>query len=177
MLYRFREKEPRIGQGCFIFPTAFIGGDVELGENIVVYPGTVVRAEGAPVVIRQGCNLQENVTVHSEPDQGVVIGKDITLSHNAIVHACQIGDHTLIGMGAIVQNGAVIGKHCLIGAGALIKQNMQIPDHSLVYGIPARIVRNITQAEYDMITEAAEEYQTLREDLLLQNLPQAKKMY
>lgn len=165
MIRKFQNHIPRIPASCYVFSNATIIGNVILGENVIVYPGVVIRAERRCVTIGDNTNLQENSTIHIEWDQDVTIGKGVTIGHNAIIHACTICDDVLIGMGAIIQDGAVIGENSYIGAGALIPRNMIIPPGSLVYGFPAKVVRPITAAEYDEIRESAAEYQVYLQEL------------
>ena len=145
MIRKYKNLIPKVPASCFIFPTAEIIGSVELGEDVIVYPGTVVRAGYGKITIGDKTNLQENVTFHVET------GYDI--------HGCIIHDNVLVGMGAIIQEGAVIEENCFIGAGAIVKRGMRIPKGHMAYGIPCRIVRPITQAEYDEIRISTQEYQ------------------
>lgn len=169
MIRKFQNLIPHIPASCYIFPNATIIGNVILGENVIVYPGVVIRGERRCVTIGDNTNLQENSTIHIEWDQDVIIGRGVTIGHNAIIHACTICDNVLIGMGAIIQDGAVIGENSYIGAGALIPRNMIIPPRSLVYGFPAKVVRPITELEFSEIRESAEEYQVYRRELQAQD--------
>lgn len=175
MIRKFQNHTPQIPDSCYIFPTATIIGNVIMGENVIAYPGVVIRAERHCVTIGDNTNLQENSTIHIELDKDVHIGSGVTIGHNAIIHACTICDNVLVGMGAIVQDGAVIGENSFIGAGALIRRNMVVPPGSMVYGFPARIVRPITDAEYAEIRESAQEYQIFKQDLEAQDAALAKK--
>lgn len=165
MIRPYKTLKPKIPDSCFVFPTAEIIGSVECKDHVIIYPGTVVRAEYGKITIGETSNLQENVTVHVEVGYDVSIGTGVTIGHNAIIHGCTICDHVLIGMGAIVQEGAVIGENCFIGAGAVVKRSMKIPPGHMAYGIPARIVRPITQAEYDEIRVSTAEYQEYMREL------------
>lgn len=169
MIRKFQNHTPQIPDSCYIFPTATIIGNVILGEKVIAYPGVVIRAEHQAITIGDYTNLQENCTVHIEAGYDVHIGSGVTIGHNAIIHACTICDNVLVGMGAIVQDGAVIGENSFIGAGALIRRNMIVPPGSMVYGFPARVVRPITDAEYAEIRESAKEYQTAREEFQKQD--------
>lgn len=175
MIRKFQNHTPQIPDSCYIFPTATIIGDVVLGENVIAYPGVVIRGERHKVVIGDNTNLQENSTIHMEWDRDCIIGSGVTIGHNAIIHACTICDNVLVGMGAIVQDGAVIGENSFIGAGALIPRKMIVPPGSMVYGFPARIVRPITQAEYEEIRESSAEYQLYKQDLEAQDAALAKE--
>lgn len=140
-------KKPVIHSGAFIAPDTAIYGDVTIEEGCSVWFHATVRGERAPVYIGAHSNIQDNCVVHVDQGFGVTIGKNVTVGHGAIVHGCRIGDNSLIGMGAILLNGAVIGKNCIIGAGALVTQNTVIPDGSLVIGSPAKVVRKVTAEE------------------------------
>ncbi len=168
MIRNYKSLIPKVPASCFIFPTAEIVGSVDCGENVIIYPGTVVRAGYGKISIGDHTNLQENVTVHVEVGFDVSIGAGVTIGHNAIIHGCTIHDHVLIGMGSIIQEGAVIEENCFIGAGAVVKRGMRIPAGHMAYGIPARVVRPITQAEYDEIRVSTAEYQEYRLEYLKQ---------
>ncbi len=169
MIRKFKQHTPHIPDSCYIFPTATIIGDVTMGENVIAYPGVVIRAEHQSITIGSNTNFQENSTVHIEVGYDVHIGSGVTVGHNAIIHACTIKDNVLIGMGAIIQDGAVIHENCFIGAGALIRRGMVVPPNSMVYGFPAKIVRPITQAEFDEIRLSTEEYQVSRREFQQQD--------
>ena len=125
-------KTPEIAESVFVAPDAVILGDVHIGEDCSIWFHTVIRAEDAAVRIGRGSNIQDNAVVHVDKGHPVTIGNQVTVGHGAIVHGCQIGDNTLIGMGAILLNGSIIGKNCIIGAGALVTQNTIVPDNSMV---------------------------------------------
>ena len=131
----------------FIAPGAIVLGDVTLGDKVGIWYHATVRGDRAPIIIGQGSNVQDNAVVHVDDDFGVVIGENVTIGHGAIIHGCEIGDNTLIGMGAIVMNGAKIGQNCIVGAGALVTQNTIVPDNSLILGNPAKVKRAVTQEE------------------------------
>ena len=140
-------KIPQIHPDAFIAPDACVYGDVTIGKDCSIWFHAVVRAEDSSIVIGVGSNVQDNCVVHVDAGHSVEIGDFVTIGHGAIVHGCKVGDNTLIGMGAIVLNGAVIGKNCVIGAGALVTQNTVIPDNSLVIGSPAKVLRQVKPEE------------------------------
>jgi len=154
----------------FIAPGAIVLGDVTLGEDVGIWYHATVRGDRAPIAIGERSNIQDNAVVHVDAEHTVVIGKNVTVGHGAIIHGCAIGDNTLIGMGAIIMNGARIGKNCIVGAGALVTQNARIPDNSLVLGNPAKIKREVTQEEIAANLRNAESYvkeaRQMREDNL-----------
>ena len=142
----------------WIAPTAIIIGNVELGENAGIWFGTVIRGDNELISIGDDSNIQEGCTLHTDPGFPVKIGRRCTIGHNAIVHGCEIGDNSLIGMGATVLNGAKIGKNCLIGAGALVAEGKEIPDNSLALGMPAKVVRELDENAIRGLTASAEHY-------------------
>ena len=152
-------KQPDIHPSVFVAPNATVRGDVHLAAGSSVFYGAVLRGDRAPISIGAGTNIQDNCVVHVEYDLPVTVGRDVTVGHSAILHSCTVGDETLIGMGAIVLNGAQIGKNCLIGAGALVTQNAVIPDGMMAVGSPARVKRPLTPEEIEGIRRAAVDYQ------------------
>ena len=142
----------------FIAPGAIVLGDVTLGEDVGIWYHATVRGDRASIVIGDRSNIQDNAVVHVDTEHNVIIGKNVTVGHGAIIHGCEIGDNTLVGMGAIIMNGAKIGKNCIVAAGALVTQNAQIPDNSLVMGNPAKIKRVVTEEEIALNLRNADSY-------------------
>ena len=142
----------------FIAPGAIVLGNVTLGEGANIWYHATIRGDKAPIVIGKGSNVQDNAVVHVDTKHPVIIGENVTIGHSAIIHGCEIGDNSLIGMGAIIMNGACIGKNCIVAAGALVTQNTQIPDNSLVLGNPAKIKREVTEEEIAASIRNAEAY-------------------
>lgn len=157
-LDRFLRQSPRLGQGVFIARGATVVGDVTLGDRVSVWYGAVLRGDINRIVVGAGSNIQDNAVVHLADDFGALIGRDVTVGHAAIVHACTIGDECLIGMGATVLDGAEIGEQCIIGAGALVTQRTRIPPGSMVLGTPARVVRPLTEEERKGLRYWAQKY-------------------
>jgi carbonic anhydrase/acetyltransferase-like protein (isoleucine patch superfamily) len=151
-------KVPKIDQKAFVADGAKVIGDVTLNEDSSIWYNTVCRADINKIVIGKRSNIQDNSVIHLENDQGVIIGNDVTVGHNAIIHGCTIEDGALIGMGAIIMNGAVIGRGAVIGAGALVKENMKVPELTLVVGIPGKIVRMLTEDTFDQNLKWARKY-------------------
>lgn len=151
-------KKPTIHPEAFIAPGAAIYGDVTIEKDCSVWFHATVRGERAAIRIGEGSNIQDSCVVHVDPGHPVEIGKNVTVGHGAIVHGCRIGDNTLVGMGAILLNGAVVGENCIIGAGALVTQNAVIPDNSLVLGSPAKVKRAVTQQEAEANLANARHY-------------------
>ena len=176
MIRKYKNFIPKVPDSCFVFPTAEVIGSVELGENVIIYPGTVVRAGYGKIKIGDNTNLQENTTFHVEVGYDINVGSGVTIGHNSIIHGCTIHDNVLIGMGAIFQEGAVIEENFFIGAGAVVKRGMRIPAGHMAYGIPCRIVRPITQAEYDEIRVSTQEYLDYKEEYQRQERENDKLM-
>jgi carbonic anhydrase/acetyltransferase-like protein (isoleucine patch superfamily) len=146
--------------------TASVSGDVSLGQNVSVWHGAVVRADEAPISVGESTNVQDNAVIHVSPQKPVKLGRGVTIGHGAIVHGCEVGDNSLIGMGAIVLDGAVIGRDCIIGAGALVTQGVRIPDGSVAFGNPARVVRQIRPEEIASNRQNAQVYVELASEQL-----------
>ena len=147
-----------IDKTVFIADGARVLGDVEIGEDCGVWFNAVIRADSAKVNIGSRSNIQDNAVIHTSKDFGVCIGDNVTVGHGAIVHGCTVENNVMIGMGAIVLNGAVIEENCIIGAGALVTQGKVIPAGSLVFGNPARVVRALSGDEIRSITDNADSY-------------------
>ena len=154
----YRGKTPRIDPTVFVAPTATVAGDVVIGEESSVWFGTVIRGDFQPVRIGCFTNLQDNVTVHVMGDAPTEIGSHVIVGHNALIHSRKIGDHCLIGMGAILLGYSEIGDNCIIGAGTLLTQHKKIPSGSLVYGNPAKIVRALRDDELDAMMGSSLHY-------------------
>lgn len=153
-----RGAAPTVHETSFIAAGARVVGDVTVGEGASIWYNAVVRADSAAVVLGAGSNLQDNVSVHVDPDHPVVIGENVSVGHNAVVHGCRIGDGTLIGMGSVVLSGAEIGSGCLIAGGAVVLEGAVIPDGSLVAGVPAKVRRELTADERAGILRNADVY-------------------
>jgi carbonic anhydrase/acetyltransferase-like protein (isoleucine patch superfamily) len=143
----FLRKKPVLGKGVYIARGAVVMGDVTLGDGASVWYNAVLRGDINRIVIGDHSNIQDNSVIHLADDFPCIVGRCVTVGHSAIVHACRIGDECLIGMGAVVLDGAEVGAQCLIGARALVTQNVKIPAGSLVMGSPAKIVRALTDEE------------------------------
>jgi gamma-carbonic anhydrase len=146
-LDRFLCKQPRLGKRVYIARSAVVLGDVKLGDHSSVWYNAVLRGDINRIVVGHHTNIQDNAVLHLADDFPCILGNYVTVGHSAIVHACKIGDEVLVGMGAVILDGAVVGKQSLIGAKALVKQGMKIPPGSLVLGAPARVIRKLTRQE------------------------------
>ena len=147
-----------INKTVFIADGAKVIGSVEIGQNSSVWFNAVIRADSDKVKIGENSNVQDNAVIHTSEGFGVQIGDNVTIGHGAIVHGCTVENNVMIGMGAIVLNGAVIGENSIIGAGALVTQGKIIPAGSLAFGNPVKVVRELTDDEIKSITDNANSY-------------------
>ena len=141
-----------------IYEGAKVIGDVDLKDNVSIWYNAVVRGDIEPISIDENSNVQDNCVIHVSKDYPVKIGKHVSIGHNATVHGGTIDDNVLIGMGAVILNGAHITKNCLVGAGALVTEHKTFPEGSLIIGSPAKAVRQLTKEEIEGITNNADEY-------------------
>ena len=158
---RFQKAWPDVERAIWVAPDAVITGDVRLEEGTSVWPGAILRADLQSIRIGEGSNLQDGVIVHLADDYGVEVGARCSVGHRAILHACAIGEESLIGMGAIVMDGAEIGPGSIVGAGALVLQRFRCPPGSLVLGSPARVIRPLRPGEREGNRALSEKYQRL----------------
>ena len=158
MIKAYKNKIPHIGNNVYIAENAYIIGDAELDDGCSIWFGAVIRADDDKIIIGKNTNVQDNCTLHVDKNKPVIIGKNVTIGHNAVVHGCEIGDCTLIGMNSTILDGAKIGKNCVVGAGAVITQNKVFPDNSLIMGVPAKAVGIIDSAASEAIFKNAEHY-------------------
>ena len=160
-VYALDGVSPRLPEGndFWIAPTAALIGDVALDAGTSVWFGAVLRGDNEPLIIGAGSNIQDNCVLHTDMGFPLIIGRNCTIGHRALVHGCSIGNNTLIGMGATILNGAKIGDNCLVGAGALVTEGKEFPDGSLVIGSPARVARTLRDEEIEGLEEPALLYQ------------------
>jgi carbonic anhydrase/acetyltransferase-like protein (isoleucine patch superfamily) len=146
------------GEDHFVAPTAAVIGRVRLGRDVSVWFGTVLRGDSAEISIGDRSNVQDNAVVHVDDDAPAIVGADVTIGHAATVHGCRVGDFSLIGIGATILSHAVIGRYCIVGANALITEGKAFPDRSLIIGVPAKRVREVTDEEMRMLEASAAHY-------------------
>lgn len=161
MIKSFVEKSPYIEESCFIAGNASIIGDVKIGGNSSVWFGTVIRAESNNIIIGKNTNIQDNSTLHEDKDAPLIIGDNVTVGHNVILHGCNIDNDVLVGMGSIILNNATIGEKTIIGAGSLVTEGKKIPSGVLCLGSPAKVIRNLTEEEINKIKISADHYKEL----------------
>ena len=170
----YLDKTPVLGERSYIDPAATVIGDVVLGDDVSIWPGTIVRGDVNFIRIGARTNIQDGTVVHVSHDGphaklggfATVIGEDVTIGHKAIIHACRIEDAVLIGMGAIVLDGAVVKKHGFVGAGALIAPGKVVGEGELWLGNPARCVRKLSEKEIEQLYYSAQHYVRLKDKYL-----------
>ncbi|MDR2553904.1 MAG: gamma carbonic anhydrase family protein [Fibromonadaceae bacterium] len=165
-IYSFRGKKPIIGERVFIAPGASVIGEVELADDVSIFHNAVLRGDINSIKVGKRTNIQDNSTVHLAGNKGVVIGEGVTVGHNAIVHACDIEDYCIIGMGSCVMDNARVGHHSIVGAGALITSGKEFPPYSLITGSPARRLRDLTKEEIEHCEISSRHYVEVKDDFL-----------
>ena len=159
MLYSLGDKRVTlVGSGHFIAPNAAVIGLVTLHENSSVWFGCVLRGDVERIEIGAGSNIQDGTVMHADPGFPLVVGRNVTVGHKAMLHGCTIGDGSLVGINAVVLNAARVGRNCLIGANALVTEGMEIPDGSLVLGSPASVRRRLSPPQQQELIQGAEHY-------------------
>lgn len=163
-LIPYRGKVPRIADGVFVAPGAQIVGDVTIGEGSSVWYNAVVRGDIASVTIGRNSNVQDNATIHLDRGVPVVIGDNVSVGHGAVVHGCTIEDGALVAIHATVLSGAVIGAGSIVGAGAVVAEKKVIPPRSLALGVPAKVVRELTEDDVARAVRTATNYSRLSQE-------------
>jgi carbonic anhydrase/acetyltransferase-like protein (isoleucine patch superfamily) len=159
MLYDLGEHRVQtVDEAFFVAPSASVIGRVSLGRDASVWFNAVLRGDSAPIIIGDRSNVQDTAVVHVDDDAPTNVGADVTIGHGATVHGCRIGDFSLIGIGATILSHAVIGRYCIIGANALVTEHKEFPDRSLIVGVPAKRVREVTEDEMEMLRHSAAHY-------------------
>ncbi len=150
-----------------ISPSCSLVGDIALGENVSVMAGCHLRADDDKIIVGDGCNIQEGVIIHEDAGMPVIIGKNSSVGHHAMLHGCQIGENCMVGMSATIMNGAKIGNNSVVAAGALVTEGKEFPDNSLIVGVPGKVKRELSEQEvFDMCTYPALDYVRLSEAML-----------
>jgi carbonic anhydrase/acetyltransferase-like protein (isoleucine patch superfamily) len=170
---KFNDKQPIIGKSVYIDDSAVVIGDVTLGDNVSIWPATVVRGDVESIRIGDGTNVQDGCVLHVThagrfTTQGypLTIGKGVTIGHKAVVHACTVGDYCLIGIGAIILDDAVLEDYVMLGAGALVPSGKRLVSGYLYVGSPARQVRPLKESEKEFLEYSAEQYIHLKNEHL-----------
>ena len=161
MIYEFNGYKPVIDNSAFVHKLAAVTGNVIIGKNVYVGPGAAIRGDWGEIIINDGCNIQENCTLHVFPGKLVILKEDAHIGHGAVIHGGKIGKNTLVGMNSVVMDDAEIGDECIVGALCFIKAEMQIPNRKLVVGNPAIIKGNISDEMINWKSAGTKIYQKL----------------
>ena len=158
MILELDNIKPKIHESTFIANSADIIGNVEIFENVSIWFGAVLRGDVEKIVIGKNSNIQDNSTVHTDFGIPCIIGENVTVGHNVVLHSCNISDNVIIGMGSTILNGAKIAKNCLVGANSLVTHKLEYEEGMLILGNPAKIVRMLTDEEIEHIIKNANHY-------------------
>ncbi len=157
-LTEYLSRQPRTSEAVFVAGSANIMGAVELGPDSSVWYQCVLRGDINTITVGRGSNIQDGTVIHLADDFSCTVGEYTTVGHQAMIHACRVGDECLVGMSSTILDGAIIGNRCIIGAGSLVTKHSEIPDGSLVMGAPAKVVRTLTIQEQHGLRKWAEKY-------------------
>lgn len=164
MIYEFKGFRPVVHESAFIHPQAAVTGNVIIGRDVYVGPGAAIRGDWGGIVIEDGCNVQENCTIHMFPGVTVLLEASAHIGHGAIIHGATIGKNSMIGMNAVIMDRVKIGAECIIGALAFIKADSEIPNRSLVVGNPGRVIKKVSDEMIRWKTKGTALYQKLPQD-------------
>jgi phenylacetic acid degradation protein len=165
MIYEFKGIRPVIDPTAFIHPQAAITGDVTIGKNVYIGPGAAIRGDWGRIIIEDGCNVQENCTIHMFPGVTVWLKEGAHMGHGAIVHGSVIGRNTMIGMNSVVMDNVEVGDECIIGALSFVREGVKIPPRSLVAGNPAKVLKEVSADMLRWKTEGTALYQALPKEM------------
>jgi len=164
MIYEFNGYVPVINESAFVHPQATVTGNVIIGKNVYIGPGAAIRGDWGEIIIHDGCNVQENCTVHMFPGKTVILHESAHVGHGAIIHGATIGRNVLIGMNSVIMDDVHIGDECIIGALTFIKAGNSFPPRSLIAGNPAKIIREVSDDMIRWKSEGTKLYQQLPDD-------------
>lgn len=161
MTYSFNGFTPVIHESSFIHPQAAVTGNVIIGKDVYVGPGAAIRGDWGEIIIEDGCNVQENCTIHMFPGKSMVLKAGAHIGHGAIIHGANIGANCLVGMNAVIMDDVNVGDECIIGALSFVKAGMQVPNRKMVVGNPAEIIKSVTDEMIEWKTKGTALYQQL----------------
>jgi carbonic anhydrase/acetyltransferase-like protein (isoleucine patch superfamily) len=161
MIYEFNGFKPVIHESAFIHPLAAVTGNVIIGKNVYVGPGAAIRGDWGEIIIEDGCNVQENCTIHMFPGVTVTLKEGAHIGHGAIIHGAIIGKNSLIGMNSVIMDNVVIGENCIVAALSFVAADTEIPNRKLVGGSPAREIKDVSDSMIDWKTKGTQLYQKL----------------
>jgi carbonic anhydrase/acetyltransferase-like protein (isoleucine patch superfamily) len=166
VIFPYQGDLPKIEKGVFVAPTSVVIGRATLSENSNIWFNTVVRADVNTIEIGENTNVQDLSMLHVTEEGPLKIGKNVSIGHSVILHACEVGDSCLIGMGSKILDGAVIGKNSLVAAGSVVPPNKTYPERSYIIGTPAKVKRELTQEEVDFVSNHYKSYLVYKDQYL-----------
>ena len=146
-IYQLGDHAPEIAPSAYVTDSANVIGKAKIEANANIWFDVTIRGDNALITVGENSNVQEGCVLHTDPGYPLVIGKNVTVGHQAMLHGCTVGDGSLIGIQSVILNGAKIGRNCLVGAGALVTEGKEFPDNSVILGAPAKVVRTLSDAE------------------------------
>jgi len=161
MIYQFKDYTPVVHESSFIHPLAAVTGNVIIGKDVYVGPGAAIRGDWGKIIIEDGCNVQENCTIHMFPGITMVVKEGAHIGHGAIIHGATIGKNCLVGMNAVIMDNVELGDECIVGALTFIKSDEKIPARSLVVGNPSKIIKQVSDEMIHWKTEGTKLYKQL----------------
>ena len=182
-IYEFNSYKPVVHKSAFVHPQAAVTGNVIIGKDVYIGPGAAIRGDWGKIVIKGGCNVQENCTIHMFPGVTVTLEESAHVGHGAIIHGAHLGKNCLIGMNAVIMDNVIIGKESIVGALAFVPEGMEIPERKVVVGNPAKIIKDVTDEMASWKSKGTELYrqlpgelhETLKECEPLREVPEDRK--
>jgi phenylacetic acid degradation protein len=171
MIYQFKSFIPVIHESSFIHPLCAVTGNVIIGKNVYIGPGAAIRGDFGKIIIEDGCNVQENCTIHMFPGVTVVLKENAHIGHGAVIHGATIGKNCLVGMNAVIMDNVDLGDNCMVGALSFIKADEKIPPGSVLVGNPAKIIKQVSAEMMNWKTEGTKIYQQLAADMQNEWMP------
>ena len=157
-IYELDGMAPALGEGAWVADSAQVIGEVELGANVSVWFGAVIRGDTGLIRVGRNTNIQDLSVLHADAGTPLTLGENVTVGHQVMLHGCTVGDGSLIGIQAVILNGAKIGRNCIVGAGSVVTENKEFPDNSLIIGSPAKVVRTLDETTAVKLAHSAEHY-------------------
>lgn len=164
-IYEFQNYKPVIHETAFIHPQAAVTGNVVIGKHVYIGPGAAIRGDWGKIIIKDGCNVQENCTIHMFPGVTVILEEGAHVGHGAVIHGAHLGRNCLVGMNAVVMDNVEVGKESIIGALSFVPEGMKIPNRKVVVGNPAKIVKDVSEEMIAWKNKGTELYQQLPKEL------------
>jgi carbonic anhydrase/acetyltransferase-like protein (isoleucine patch superfamily) len=164
MIYEFNGFIPVVDESSFVHPQACVTGNVIIGKNVYIGPGAAIRGDWGEIIIEDGCNVQENCTIHMFPGKSTILRASAHIGHGAIIHGAEIGRNVMVGMNSVIMDEVIIGDECIIGALTFVKAGENFPSRSLIVGNPARVIKQVSDEMISWKTEGTKLYQQLPSD-------------